>query len=201
MKLPTYYTEIQPVATADYKVPKLENTNIQGVDDKTDADLHHEVEWLEKVGEVVDSCGTIDKSTNAFWGNFHSKELELADPLPGRVKNNSKYEPLWTLDAVASDACRELVKCRCKSKENIFYCNGRCSCRKIDEDCTDLCHCKGKCQWTMVERKKTVLESTEESDESKEDEGKGERDSEDEVERNDEMENEDDLLIDVLLEI
>ena len=49
-----------------------------------------------------------------------------------------------------------------KSKENVFYCKGRCSCRKIDEDCTDLCHCKGNCQWTMVERKKTVLESTEE---------------------------------------
>ena len=88
-----------------------------------------------------------------------------------------------------------------KSKENVFYCKGRCSCRKIDEDCTDLCHCKGNCQWTMVERKKTILESTEECGESKEDEEEDERDSKDEVKRNDEKENEDDLLIDLLLEI
>ena len=136
-----------------------------------------------------------------IWGNCHAKELNLADPPPGWVKNNGKYEPLWTLDAIASDACRELVKCKCKSKDGIYYCKGRCSCKKIDEDCTELCGCKGKCKWTEVERKKALLESIEEIDESKEDEEEDERDSDEEVEGNDEMENEDDLLFDALLEI
>ena len=65
----------------------------------------------------------------------------MADPPLGWVKNNSKYEPLWTLDTITSDVCRELVKCICYSKEGIYYCKGPGSSRKIDEDCTDCTVC------------------------------------------------------------
>ena len=83
------------------------------------------------------------------WGNSHVKELNLVDPPPGWIKDqNGKYTPFWTLDTVASEACKQLVKCKCKSKDGAFSCKGKCSCRKIDEDCTELCECKGKCKWT-----------------------------------------------------
>ena len=130
------------------------------------------------------------------WGKSDSKLMDLADPPPGWLKINGKYEPLWTLDDIASAACRQLVKCKCKGKDGVYLCKGRCSCRKINEACTDLCDCKGKCQWTGVERKQTSFEELEELEEEDEEEEDDTIDSGEE-----EKETESDLLFDTLLEI
>ena len=80
------------------------------------------------------------------WGNCRFKELRLDDPPLGWIRDkDERYVPLWTLDATASEACRQLVKCKCKrNKDGVYSCKGRCSCKKIDDDCTELCDCKGE---------------------------------------------------------
>ena len=44
----------------------------------------------------------------------------------------------WTNLEVASKACSELVKCSCRSVKG---CGERCSCKKVNWKCTELCKC------------------------------------------------------------
>ena len=139
-----------------------------------------------------------------IWGKCHVRELNLADPPPGWMKDqNNKYAPIWTLDGTASEACRQLVKCTCKSKDGMYSCKGRCSCKTIREPCTELCECKGQCIWTKTKRK--TLEPIEEEEEDMEDEEdeeqQNERQSDEGEDDNEEMwKGEEDLLFDGLLE-
>ncbi|KAG0695452.1 hypothetical protein GWK47_026888 [Chionoecetes opilio] len=48
------------------------------------------------------------------------------------------WRPVWSNLPVASQACSELVKCGCKSAT----CGGRCSCKKAQWKCTELCSCQ-----------------------------------------------------------
>ena len=49
-----------------------------------------------------------------------------------------KWVPVWTTQPIASKACQELVKCSCKSNKG---CGARCSCKKANWSCTELCQC------------------------------------------------------------
>lgn len=53
-----------------------------------------------------------------------------------------RWVPLWRTLPVASKACKELVKCNCKSANG---CTGRCSCINAGwRQCTELCGCNCK---------------------------------------------------------
>ena len=45
--------------------------------------------------------------------------------------------PVWSTLPMASKACNELIKCACKSG-----CGARCSCKKSNWICTELCSCQ-----------------------------------------------------------
>ena len=48
------------------------------------------------------------------------------------------WVPVWTTLEVASKACSELVRCGCRSVKG---CGARCSCKKANWKCTELCKC------------------------------------------------------------
>ena len=48
------------------------------------------------------------------------------------------WEARWTTLPEASEACRELIHCKCKKG-----CRGRCKCQKAAVQCTALCNCGG----------------------------------------------------------
>ena len=50
------------------------------------------------------------------------------------------WEARWTTLAEASEACRELIHCKCKKG-----CRGHCKCQKAALQCTALCNCGGLC--------------------------------------------------------
>ena len=92
------------------------------------------------------------------------------------------------------------MKCKYKSKDSVFSYKGWCSCRKIDEHSTELCECKGKCKWTLSERKNKQLEVIEEEEEEREEcEAEEERENE-KAESEDEENDKEDLLLDALLD-
>ncbi len=57
----------------------------------------------------------------------------------GWTLDDDKWLPVWTTQPVASEACSKLVKCGCKSDKG---CGPRCSCKKANWKCTELCNCK-----------------------------------------------------------
>ena len=57
---------------------------------------------------------------------------------------NQSWVPVWNILPMASKACSEFVKCRCKSKSE---CGGRCACRKARWKCTELCSCNCEKQY------------------------------------------------------
>ena len=84
------------------------------------------------------------------WGKTADKQMLLPPPeLWGWHKKSvdGQYVLLWTLDPIASKACKQLIKCNCSMKDGIFRCNGRCSCRRSTQHCTELSKCKGLCKW------------------------------------------------------
>ena len=50
--------------------------------------------------------------------------------------------PHWTDLPQASKGLRELIKCNC-----IKGCTGNCKCKRASLPCTELCKCKGNCDW------------------------------------------------------
>ena len=55
-------------------------------------------------------------------------------------KPDSGWSITWTNLPEASDVCRELLRCGCKTG-----CRGRCKCQKAALRCTALCQCGGQC--------------------------------------------------------
>ena len=53
-------------------------------------------------------------------------------------RESNSWVPVWTTLPLASKACSELVKCGCKSVKG---CGARCSCKKAQWKCTELCSC------------------------------------------------------------
>ena len=64
-----------------------------------------------------------------------------------RKNDDESYVPLWTLDPIASKACRQLTKCVCSLWKGVFKCSGCCGCSRSEQHCTELCKCKGSCKW------------------------------------------------------
>ena len=60
-----------------------------------------------------------------------------------RSATDSTWEPLWTTIPQASESCRQLLKCGCKSDKG---CRGRCTCVRAEMLCTALCNCGGFCE-------------------------------------------------------
>ena len=56
-------------------------------------------------------------------------------------RESQSWVPVWSTLPLSSIACSELVKCGCKSDKG---CGARCSCRKAQWKCTELCSCKCK---------------------------------------------------------
>ena len=56
--------------------------------------------------------------------------------------DNSLWEPLRTDLSEASKACRELIKCRCKSSCRK---GSQCSCARANLKCSPLCLCSWEC--------------------------------------------------------
>ena len=78
--------------------------------------------------------------------------MNLSEPR-GWIKDTKtgKYSPLWTLEPTASEACSQLAKCRCGSQDGVYSCKGRCTCKSVvNLPCTELCVCKGQCQYSLT---------------------------------------------------
>ena len=58
-----------------------------------------------------------------------------------KVEENT-FKVVWTILPEASQICKELVRCNCKSQKG---CSGRCKCKKASLQCTELCKCGGEC--------------------------------------------------------
>lgn len=78
----------------------------------------------------------------SIWNNSLEKDQPIYDPQNWGWKDSGlRYEPLWMTQNEVSKECRELIKCGCKIK-----CTARCSCKKANLPCTELCKCGGDCE-------------------------------------------------------
>lgn len=73
-KLPDYYTNIQPVATDEYKVFALENEWIHLDGMKSEIWKVLKREWPVKAVKIVGSEEVIDKHTNVSLKTFHASQ-------------------------------------------------------------------------------------------------------------------------------
>ncbi|XP_048003917.1 uncharacterized protein LOC125240114 [Leguminivora glycinivorella] len=75
------------------------------------------------------------------WGQLLVPQQNLPCPSDwGWTKVSDIWEPVWSTLPVASNACIELIRCKCKQK-----CAKRCNCIKRNLKCTELCGCGGTC--------------------------------------------------------
>ena len=69
----------------------------------------------------------------------------LSDPdIAGWRLDNENFEPITSEESIAPDSVIELVSCGCKRGCK----SSRCSCRKLELCCTDLCSCFDFCENT-----------------------------------------------------
>ena len=103
------------------------------------------------------------------WGKMTERQMLLPPAeLWGWYKKSvdESYVPLWTLDPIASKACRQLTKCGCSLLNGVFKCIGNCGCRRSGQPCTELCKCKGSCKWLENKDENNVeLDIVDEEDE------------------------------------
>ena len=66
-----------------------------------------------------------------------------------QTDRNWRFDPLWTLDPIANKVCRQLVKCECNKKKEVYKCYVRCSSVQLDQTCTDLYKCKETCDYAQ----------------------------------------------------
>ena len=76
-----------------------------------------------------------------IWSISNKAQQELPSPegYGWKLSKECKWSPVWITLPVASKVCTELVKCGCKSSRG---CGGRCSCKKAQWRCTELCSCQ-----------------------------------------------------------
>lgn len=71
--------------------------------------------------------------------------LRLSPPIKLRewgceLDNSGSIKPIWMMLPETSISCKELTWCKLKKK-----CPNRCSCKKPNLKCTELCKCSGGC--------------------------------------------------------
>ena len=71
-----------------------------------------------------------------------TQDLSLPEGYGWTMENSPSWIPVWSHLPEASKACRQLIKCGCKSTP---LCSRKCKCKEAGLPCTGLCHCKGKC--------------------------------------------------------
>ena len=83
------------------------------------------------------------------------------DPLQNgyHKESDSKLKPSMT-DALLSKAIIEMVSCQCKRDCS----SARCSCRKNNLSCTDLCQCGSACQKDEDTQNKYETDDDDDSD-------------------------------------
>jgi len=76
------------------------------------------------------------------WGQLLIASPVLPSPTSwGWIKSDDgSFEPYWNILPEASEACYELVLCKCKKG-----CIRNCRCKKLTLECTALCNCEGQC--------------------------------------------------------
>ena len=77
------------------------------------------------------------------WAQVMIVSPELPSPADRGWKRNDQgggWEVVWTTLPEATQACRELIRCGCKTE-----CRGRCKCRRAALQCIGLCNCGGHC--------------------------------------------------------
>uniref|UniRef100_UPI00358E90E1 uncharacterized protein isoform X2 n=1 Tax=Myxine glutinosa TaxID=7769 RepID=UPI00358E90E1 len=70
-----------------------------------------------------------------------SRQAQPTVPSPeewGWTMQNDHWVPVWMTIPEAAKACKELIKCGCKSEAG---CVSRCKCTKAGLPCTELCSC------------------------------------------------------------
>jgi len=73
----------------------------------------------------------------------HTLMQNTPNPLElGWRLTNDEFEPITSDDPIAPDSVVELISCGCKGACK----SKRCSCRKVDVCCTDLCSCNDACE-------------------------------------------------------
>ncbi len=79
-----------------------------------------------------------------IWGQASTWNPSIPSPKDwGWLQQDDRWIPHWTALPEAAKACRELIKCGCKSANP---CRGNCKCRKSNLQCTALCSCGGLCK-------------------------------------------------------
>ncbi len=79
------------------------------------------------------------------WGSSLSPIMDL--PPFTMYGWKSDASPHWTDLPQASRALRELIKCNCTKG-----CKGNCKCKRAPLPCTELCKCKGSCEWNKSQK-------------------------------------------------
>ena len=80
-----------------------------------------------------------------IWANC----LNLTEPYTDisewgwQINAAGEVNPLWTTLPKASQACKELKHCKCKNG----CANTSCTCKAYALPCTELCLCRGFCEW------------------------------------------------------
>ncbi len=78
-----------------------------------------------------------------IWGQAHIWNPTIPSEKDwGWIQQDGQWKPFWTSLPEAGKACRELIKCGCRSDNP---CRGNCKCRKANLKCTTLCSCGGRC--------------------------------------------------------
>ena len=82
-----------------------------------------------------------------IWATADQAQDDLPSPeLWGWTKSSGTWKPYWTSLQHVSKACRELIRCGCKTKEGCTPVAAKCSCLKNGPGwtCTELCSCHCK---------------------------------------------------------
>lgn len=74
------------------------------------------------------------------WGTATTPFRQLPSPGDWGWCNPDKWQPVWTTTPQASEACTELVKCKCRSRCIT------CKCALAHLKCTNLCTCHTDCE-------------------------------------------------------
>ena len=75
-----------------------------------------------------------------IWNHSLRKTLEFDPNEWGWIVGEKTMTPRGMTIAEASNSCRKIIKCGCKTN-----CTRQCKCKKYQLRCTELCRCTGNC--------------------------------------------------------
>ena len=73
-----------------------------------------------------------------IWCKSSQSQPDIPNPEHwGWAMKENTWIPLWMTQSEAAKACKELIKCACKSVRGCI----KCKCIKLGFSCTELCSC------------------------------------------------------------